>query len=460
MALEKAKKEKKYVLVDFTGSDWCMWCIRLHNEVFNKDPFKTDAPKQYVLVELDFPQQKELPKQLQKQNEELSDKYKVTGFPTVLLLDADGQVIARTGYRDGGPEKYLKQLAEFPKVYEGVAAAKGKLDAAKGLDRAKLLDQIIEGYAKLGNDTKEAAEQVKAWTKEVVALDPENKAGLKVKYEFPMELTDAEDLIKSGKLSEARAVMDKALALQGISADMRQEGLMTKAQILETEGKFADVIATLKAAKEAAPKSPAVGQINELIAHFDKLAAAEEPIRKLEAELPNTAGLDRAKLLDKIIVAREKLPENEAAAKSIEKWSKEIIALDADNKAGLKKKYEFRVAVGEAVELADANKFGEADAALDKALAMPGVSGEEVQKALVFKAQVARAAARSPGNKLPQEGPCRRSGKRNRATNQADGSASRKGREGPGVRSGHLKAVASTTLTCRAMMCVARSSGM
>ena len=268
-------------------------------------------------------------------------------------------------------------------------------------------------------------------TKEVVALDPENKAGLKVKYEFPMELTDAEDLIKSGKLSEARAVMDKALALQGISADMRQEGLMTKGEILETEGKFADVIATLKAAKEAAPKSPAVGQINERIAHFDKLAAAEEPIRKLEAESPNTAGLDRAKLLDKIIVAREKLPENEAAAKSIEKWSKEIIALDADNKAGLKKKYEFRVAVGEAVELADANKFGEADAALDKALAIRASPVRKCKRCSSSRPRSPAQAARSPGNKLPQEGPCRRSGKRNRAQIKQMVQQAEKGEKGP-----------------------------
>ena len=81
-ALEKAKAEKKYVLVDFTGSDWCSWCIKLRGEVFDKEPFKTDAAKQYVLVELDFPQQKELPKDLKKQNEELRDKYKIQGFPT------------------------------------------------------------------------------------------------------------------------------------------------------------------------------------------------------------------------------------------------------------------------------------------------------------------------------------------------------------------------------------------
>lgn len=393
-ALAKAKKEKKYVLVDFTGSDWCHWCIKLHNEVFDKEPFTTDAPKQYVLVELDFPQQKPQPEELKKQNEDLRDKYEIGGFPTVLLLDPAGEVIARTGYREGGPEKYLAQLAEFPRIYAAVAAAKNKLAAAQGLDRAKLLDQIVEGYSKLGNENKETTKQVMDWSKEIIALDPDNKAGLRLKYEFPMLLNDAEELVKAGKPADAKVTLDKALALPGISAEMRQEGLMDKAGIFESEGKFIEVIDALKAAKEAAPHGPAVTHIEELIQHFHKLAEAEEAVRKLEAELPKTAGLDRAKLLDKIVAAKEKLPENPATAEAIDKWSKEIIALDADNKLGLKAKYQFREAVGKAVELANTDKTEEAGAALDKALAMPGVGGGELQKGLLFKAQIAHAKNR------------------------------------------------------------------
>ncbi len=391
LALDKAKKEKKYVLADFTGSDWCGWCIKLHNEVFDKEPFKTDAPKQFVLLELDYPQQKQQADELKKQNAELSEKYKIEGFPTVLLLDTEGQVIARTGYRDGGSEKYVKFLAELPKIYENVVAAKKKLDGTTGLERAKLLDTIVEGYGKLGNATEETGKQLMAWSKEIITLDADNKAGLKVKYEFPMALSDAEELMKAGKLSEAKAAVDKALAVQGISPDMRQEGLMTKAGIFETEGKYSDVAVTLKAAKDAAPQSPAVEHIDELLGHFGKLAAADEAVRKLQGELPNAKGLDRAKLLDKIVDATQKLPENETAAKNVEKWSNEIIALDADNKAGLKKKYQFHAALGEAEELANGGKLDEAGAAVDKALAMPGIGGEELQKGLVFKAQLARA---------------------------------------------------------------------
>jgi thioredoxin-related protein len=388
-ALAKAKAEKKYVLVDFTGSDWCVWCTRLHNEVFDKEPFKTSAAKQYVLVELDFPQTKELPKDLKKQNEELRDKYEVDGFPTVLLMDGTGEVVARTGYRPGGPEAYAKQLAEFPKIFEGVVAAKSKLDAAKGLDRAKLLDQIIEGGEKLGNTTKKQGEQVAAWSKEIVALDADNKAGLKVKYEFPMKIAKAEDLAKSGNAAEAKDLLDKALAAQGIPAEMRQEGYMTKAGICEMEGKFIELLAALKAAKEAAPDSPNVKQVDALIEHFTKVAADEEVVHKLEAGLSQAKGLDRAKLLDKLIDAEEKLPETPESAEKTQKWRKEIVALDADGKAGLKPKHQFHAAISDALDLARASKTDEAAALIDKALKLPGVSGEDMQKAYLFKAQLA-----------------------------------------------------------------------
>jgi thioredoxin-related protein len=388
-ALEKAKAEKKYVLVDFTGSDWCGWCIRLHKEVFDKEPFKSEAAKQYVLVELDFPHEKELSKELKKQNTELSEKYKVQGFPTVLLMDGEGKVIARTGYRPGGPEDYLKQLAEFPKIFENVAAAKGKLDAVKGLDRAKLLDTIIEGYSKLGNDSEEQSKEVGDWSKEIIALDVDNKAGLKVKYEFPLKIAEAKKLAQSGEAAEAKDLLDKALSLQGVPAELRQEGYLAKAQICETEGKFAAVVTALKEAKEAAPESQMAKNIDQLISRFTKLAEEEQAVAKLEAELPKAEGIDRAKLLDKLITAKQKLPPNRTGAENVKKWTKEIIDLDPDNKAGLKKKYQVQGALADALDLARAGKTDEAAAALDKVLALPEIGGEDKQKALFFKAQIA-----------------------------------------------------------------------
>ncbi len=384
-AQAKAKKEKKYLLVDFTGSDWCGWCIRLRNEVFDKESFKTEAPKQFILVELDFPRQKELSEDLKKQNDELGEKYKVQGYPTVLMIDAEGEVIARTGYREGGPDEYLKHLAEFSKIYEGILVLKAKLEKTKGLDRAKLLDQIVESSQKLGNESDE----VKAWSKEIIALDPDNKAGLKVKYEFPLALAETVQLLRSGKTDQARAVVDKALALKGVPAEMRQNGYMLKAQLCLSGKKFADAVAVLKLAKEAAPESRAVKRIDSFIRQFGKVAEAQEAADKLEAGLAKAKGAERAKLLDKLIDAKQKLiPFDREAGENVKKWSKEIISLDPDNKAGLKKKHELKAAMADVLELAQAGKADEAIAALDKALETGGDSGDEVQQAQLLKAQL------------------------------------------------------------------------
>ena len=100
--LKYAKKEKKALLLLFTGSDWCPPCKKLHHDVFDSQEFKDFAKKNLVLVELDFPRKKEnkLPAEQQKYNRALSRKFKVRGFPTVIILDADGNELERwVGYR-------------------------------------------------------------------------------------------------------------------------------------------------------------------------------------------------------------------------------------------------------------------------------------------------------------------------------------------------------------------------
>jgi len=113
--LEKAKTEKKIVLADFTGSDWCGWCIKLDKEVFSKKEFKDYAKEKLVLVELDFPQGKKLPKKQQEKNDELQKTYNVKGFPTVVVLDAEGKEIGRLGYVEGGPTAFIAELEKVTK---------------------------------------------------------------------------------------------------------------------------------------------------------------------------------------------------------------------------------------------------------------------------------------------------------------------------------------------------------
>ncbi len=109
-----AVKEKKDLLVNFTGSDWCVWCIRLKKEVFSQPGFAA-AAKDFVLVEIDFPQNTPQAADVKKLNRALAEQYGIEGYPTVLLMNAQGEVYAKTGYKPGGVDKYVQQLLELKK---------------------------------------------------------------------------------------------------------------------------------------------------------------------------------------------------------------------------------------------------------------------------------------------------------------------------------------------------------
>jgi len=113
--LEKAKSSGKPALVDFTGSDWCIWCKRLDAEIFSKAEFKDYVKDKFTLVEVDFPQIKPLPKKKAEAHDALAKKYKIEGFPTVLVLDGSGKEIARLGYVEGGPKAFIAELEKVAK---------------------------------------------------------------------------------------------------------------------------------------------------------------------------------------------------------------------------------------------------------------------------------------------------------------------------------------------------------
>lgn len=114
-AVAKAKKENKSLLLNFTGSDWCGWCIKLEDEVFSREDFVNFATENLILVKVDFPRQKKLPPEEVKQNAKLAKKHSVTGFPTILILDANENLILSTSYKPGGAKKYVKHLQKAMK---------------------------------------------------------------------------------------------------------------------------------------------------------------------------------------------------------------------------------------------------------------------------------------------------------------------------------------------------------
>jgi protein disulfide-isomerase len=112
-AQAKAAAEQKPLLLEFTGSDWCPPCMMLNKEVFSQETFLDYAAEALVLVKLDFPKKKAQSPELKAQNEALAQKYGIRGFPTILILSPEGEVVGTTGYRRGGAKAYVEHLKQI-----------------------------------------------------------------------------------------------------------------------------------------------------------------------------------------------------------------------------------------------------------------------------------------------------------------------------------------------------------
>ncbi|MDE3143006.1 MAG: thioredoxin family protein [Bacteroidota bacterium] len=111
-AKQLAKKEHKHILLNFSGSDWCGPCIRLHKEIFGSDEFQKFADSTLVLVNADFPRSRknQLPSAQQKINDAIADQYNTQGsFPLTVLLNEDGKVIKEW---EGFPKTTIDEFIE------------------------------------------------------------------------------------------------------------------------------------------------------------------------------------------------------------------------------------------------------------------------------------------------------------------------------------------------------------
>lgn len=127
----KAKREKKSLLLFFTGSDWCGWCHKLENEALETNDFRDAIGDQFIFLVVDFPLKTPLDPNLTAQNKALQDKYAVKGFPTVVLLDENGQLIGSTGYRPGGGKAYADHLKKMVEDFRGYKQKISKIDPSK-----------------------------------------------------------------------------------------------------------------------------------------------------------------------------------------------------------------------------------------------------------------------------------------------------------------------------------------
>lgn len=259
-AKKAAAEEKKTLLVNFTGTDWCHWCIRLDEEVFSTDTFTSAVTEKFIPVKLDYPQDKSgQSEKVQQQNKALAEVYPVQGFPTILLLDAQGRPFAQTGYQPGGPKKYLAHLDDIAKAgstistnlaeaekQEGPAAAASILKAFAVIPPQFLsfyqdLDQKIRALDP-DDSTGYAKEQGTVF--EVQALQKNFTAALE-KKDFSGARQFVDDYIKKHQLEGEKLQSVAIMKVDAFFAEQkREEGEKLKEEILAIapESKFSESI--------------------------------------------------------------------------------------------------------------------------------------------------------------------------------------------------------------------------
>ncbi|MDC7227851.1 MAG: thioredoxin family protein [Spirochaetales bacterium] len=109
-AYSLAQAGDKQILVNFTGSDWCVWCRKLSSQVFTTPEFRSYAEDNLVLLFLDFPNGISLPDEQVMHNQIIAQLLGVQGYPSIWLLDSDLSPLLATGFREGGPESYIAHL--------------------------------------------------------------------------------------------------------------------------------------------------------------------------------------------------------------------------------------------------------------------------------------------------------------------------------------------------------------
>jgi thioredoxin-related protein len=119
---EEAKKiateQDKNIIIVFSGSDWCAPCIKLDKNIWQSEVFKKEAAEEWVLVKANFPRKKvnELSKEQTEHNRKLAEKYNIEGsFPLVVILDKNGKVLGKMGFKNVSPEEYIKMIHAFEK---------------------------------------------------------------------------------------------------------------------------------------------------------------------------------------------------------------------------------------------------------------------------------------------------------------------------------------------------------
>lgn len=214
-ALARAEREGKAVLVDFTGSDWCGYCIHLRAEVLEEPHFSAWAGEHFVLLEVDMPKNPHFDEELRAQNQKLCKKYGVDGFPTLLVLDAQGNALGGLFGYEGNPD-IVREILTRGLMVQGLLA---QARQASGEEKLRLM---VDAWRLLPEELQHLNAPLK---KEIMDNDAEDYSGLRAEETAMLRLKAC--------IEAANAAPTDAAALDIVNAALEEAGPMVRRQLLE-----------------------------------------------------------------------------------------------------------------------------------------------------------------------------------------------------------------------------------
>ena len=215
VALAQAEREGKAVLVDFTGSDWCGYCIRLRDEVLEEPRFSAWAGEHFVLLEVDMPKNPHFDEDPRAQNQMLCKKYGVDSFPTLMVLDARGNALGALYGYEGNPDIVREILTRGLMV-------QGFLKKARQASGEEKLRFMVEAWRLLPEELQKLNAPLR---KEIMDNDAEDYSGLRAEETAVLRLKNC--------VEAANAAPTDAAALDIVNAAIAEAGPMVQRQLLE-----------------------------------------------------------------------------------------------------------------------------------------------------------------------------------------------------------------------------------
>jgi len=399
-ALKKAKQEHKDLFVLFTGSDWCRYCKILEKNILSHAGFMDNITSDFELVFIDRPRSKNLQAKLSPEyvalRSVLSKKFGVKGAPTVVLITPDEVVYRRTsGASSQSPEAYADSAKVAKRKFRERTAIQAKVKGGRvsASQQVKLLGQLLSSVS--------AAEAMENYSKElddIIRLDVGNRAGMQMKYKALVAMHNADVLLnEKHEYKKVAEMLEKELSSYKYTGNYLQELLSRESKAVLTYGHNSGKDPKLMKKgidlmKQAVAASPNTGEAEKLRGYIkiqSRCLAGGNKVTEIQEKLKDSSikGVERAKLLDQLLKAmRAESIFNKPLRWSLkEPYVKEIIALDPDNKAGLKKFYGRDLIERDIFRATELHHYEDIYNNLDKLLKEYGITDPAERQALVMR---------------------------------------------------------------------------